>query len=87
MKHSVLILGAALVLTACEREQVDPKARWTDTAAPSSAPVEMRWYTSEQVEAGAALYAQHCASCHKPNAEELPIGRRVTPAASCLRRP
>lgn len=69
MKHSVLILGAALVLTACEREQVDPKARWTDTAAPSSAPVEMRWYTSEQVEAGAALYAQHCASCHKPNAE------------------
>lgn len=69
MTKSVLMLGAALALTACEGEQMDPKARWTDTAAPSSAPVMMRWYKPEQVEAGAALYTQHCASCHKPNAE------------------
>lgn len=69
MTKSVLILGAAWVLTACEGEQPDPKARWTDTAAPASAPVAMRWYTPEQVEAGSTLYAQHCASCHKPNAE------------------
>lgn len=72
MMKFLLVLGAALALTACESEQVDPKARWTDTAAPSSAPVAMRWYTAEQVEAGAVLYAQHCASCHKPNAEGTP---------------
>jgi len=62
-------LLAVLLLAACEQQQTDPKARWTDAAAPASAPVAMRWYTPEQVEAGAALYAQHCASCHKPNAE------------------
>lgn len=69
MRKILFLVGGALSLVACEGEQVDPKARWTDTAAPSSAPVEMRWYTPEQVEAGAALYTQHCASCHKPNAE------------------
>jgi mono/diheme cytochrome c family protein len=69
MMKFLLLLSAALALTACEVEQPDPKARWTDTAAPASAPVAMRWYTTEQVETGAALYAQHCASCHKPNAE------------------
>ena len=69
MKKIVLLLGAAVVLAACEREQPDQKARWTDTAASAGAPVMIRWYTPEQVEAGAALYSQHCASCHKPNAE------------------
>lgn len=69
MMKFLLLMGVALALSACEREQPDPKARWTDTAAPASAPVMARWYTPEQVEAGAALYAQHCASCHKPNAE------------------
>lgn len=29
----------------------------------------IRWYTSEQVQAGAALYAHNCASCHMANAE------------------
>jgi mono/diheme cytochrome c family protein len=72
MAKMVLVLGAALVLIACEGEQTDPKARWTDTAAPASAPVVVRWYNPGQVEAGAALYAQHCASCHKPNAEGTP---------------
>ncbi|MCP5298082.1 MAG: cytochrome c [Chromatiaceae bacterium] len=63
---SILVIGAQ---SGCESEQPDPQARWTDTAAPASAPVAPRWYTLEQVEAGAALYAQNCASCHKPNAE------------------
>jgi len=72
MKKLVLMLGSILALSACEREQPDPKARWTDTAAPASAPVVMRWYTPEQVETGTALYAQHCASCHKQNAEGTP---------------
>lgn len=65
----VVLMSATLALSACENEQPDPKARWTDTAAPAGAPVMMRWYRPEQVEGGAALYAQHCASCHKLNAE------------------
>ena len=69
MKKTVLVLGVVATLAACESDQPDPKARWTDTAAPAGAPVMMRWYTPEQVKVGAALYAQHCASCHKPNAE------------------
>ena len=69
MKKTVLVLGVVATLAACESERPDPKARWTDTAAPAGAPVMMRWYRPEQVKAGAALYAQNCASCHKPNAE------------------
>ena len=69
MKKLVLLLGAVVALSACESEQPEPKVRWTDRAAPAGAPVKMRWYTPEQVEAGATLYAQNCASCHKPNAE------------------
>ena len=68
-KTLVLLVGAAVTLSACEREQPDQKARWTDTAAPASAPAPTRWYTPEQVKSGAVLYAQNCASCHKPNAE------------------
>ena len=69
MKKFVFLLGAAVALSACEREQPAPKARWTDTAAPAGAPFTTRWYTREQVAAGADLYAQNCAGCHKPNAE------------------
>ena len=72
MKNIVRVLGVVVTLAACESQQSDPKARWTDAAAPAGAPVMMRWYTSELVEAGAALYAQNCASCHRPNAEGTP---------------
>ena len=65
----VLVSTALIALSACERDQPDPKARWTDTTAPANAPAPARWYTSEQVASGALLYAQNCASCHKPNAE------------------
>jgi mono/diheme cytochrome c family protein len=65
----LLLFVVALALSACEGEQAETQARWTDTAAPAGAPVATRWYTPDQVRAGAALYAQHCATCHKPNAE------------------
>jgi mono/diheme cytochrome c family protein len=64
-----LSLTALVALSACEREQPEQKARWTDAVAPANAPAPARWYTSEQVASGALLYAQNCASCHKPNAE------------------
>ncbi len=69
MKKAPLISLAILFLAACEGEQPDPKARWTDTAAPSIAPMQTRWYTQDQIAAGAILYEQNCASCHKANAE------------------
>lgn len=65
----VIVVGAAAALSACDGEQVDPKARWTDTAAPAGTPAVARWYSSGQVGAGAALYAENCASCHMPDAE------------------
>jgi len=69
MRKAILIPLAVLVLAACERDQPDPKARWTDTAAPAGAPMQTRWYTQEQVDAGAVLYLQNCETCHKKNAE------------------
>lgn len=69
MKKWIWLALAALALSACEQDQKDPKARWTDSAAPASAPVHLRWYGQEQVGAGATLYRENCAVCHKENAE------------------
>jgi thiol:disulfide interchange protein DsbC len=38
-----------------------------------------RWYTSDQVERGAAVFAQNCAKCHGANAEATPNWRQTTP--------
>lgn len=60
----------ATILTAgCDKPPAENSARWTDTAAPAAAPARRRWYTAEQVAAGAVLYREHCAACHKANAE------------------
>jgi len=72
MKKLIWFAIAGLALSACEQEQKDPKARWTDSAAPAGAPVHLRWYSGEQVAAGASLYRENCASCHKENAEGTP---------------
>jgi mono/diheme cytochrome c family protein len=69
MSRPLSISLAALALVACEQDAPDTEARWTDSAAPAAAPVQMRWYTQEQVAMGAGLYREHCASCHKENAE------------------
>ena len=63
----LFLTGAALL--GCERSQDDTKARWTDKAMPAGVPVPPRWYTKEQVTAGALLYKENCAFCHKDNAE------------------
>ena len=38
-----------------------------------------RWYTSDQVERGGAVFAQNCAECHGANAEATPNWRETTP--------
>jgi len=68
------LTGSALI--ACEQDQSDPKARWTDGAAPAGAPVRQRWYSEQQVAAGALLYRENCATCHKENAEGTPDWRK-----------
>lgn len=65
----LLSLAALLTIAGCEGNGDDPKARWTDTAAPASQPGATRWYTQQQVEVGAGLYRANCATCHKENAE------------------
>ena len=72
MRRTIWLVAAVITLAACEQSQEDPKARWTDSAAPASAPVERRWYTQDQVMAGAPLYRENCATCHKENAEGTP---------------
>ncbi|MCP5429033.1 MAG: cytochrome c [Chromatiaceae bacterium] len=72
MKRKLWLAAAGLALAACEQSQEDAKARWTDSAAPAGAPVQPRWYAQEQVAAGASLYRENCASCHKENAEGTP---------------
>jgi len=42
---------------------------WADTA-------EKRWYTSNQVAQGKALYSVYCAECHGINAEATPDWRK-----------
>lgn len=37
------------------------------SGAPGGTPVEGRWYTTEQVRAGEALYRAHCSACHGPD--------------------
>ena len=69
MRVLILVASAGVMFTACEQGGVDPKSRWTDNAAPASSPAALRWYTNEQVAAGAVLYKTHCASCHKENTE------------------
>lgn len=72
MKRMILLAAAGIALAACEQSQEDPKARWTDSAAPAGAPVPQRWYTQNQVEEGAVLYRENCATCHKQNAKGTP---------------
>lgn len=72
MKKAIWLAVAGIASAACEQHQEDPEARWTDSAAPAGAPVETRWYTQEQVAAGALLYRDNCATCHKKNAEGTP---------------
>ena len=55
MVKLILIAVVGLALSACDETTEDPKARWTDGAAPAGAPVKLCWYTCEQVTAGAAL--------------------------------
>lgn len=72
MRKIIWLAVAGLALSGCDQDQKDPKARWTDSAAPAGAPVHLRWYSGEQVAMGASLYRENCASCHKENAEGTP---------------
>lgn len=57
--HQVAVLGLLPALFACSEDAVDSPA------------TETRWYTATQVEAGAEVFANHCAQCHGPDAEGL----------------
>ena len=64
-----LLSGIALILSGCVEPKDESLDRWTDAAAPSSAPIKMRWYTAEQVVAGEPLYRKNCQECHRDKAQ------------------
>lgn len=79
MRIPVTLLMGAMAITACEDSAVVTPTRWTDTAAPATAPVSPRWYRTDQVATGAPLFQTHCAECHGANAEGTPTWRETGP--------
>ena len=72
-------LLAGLLVTGCDEAAMQTPQRWTDAAASAVAPVSARWYRREQVAKGAALFREHCASCHGADAEGTPSWREPGP--------
>lgn len=72
MSKVIPLILTGVLLSACEQEPLEQSAKWTDSEAPLYTPTQIRWYSREQVTNGAPLYAEHCASCHKANAEGSP---------------
>ncbi|MGB0712584.1 MAG: c-type cytochrome [Gammaproteobacteria bacterium] len=69
LRSVIVTLAVPWLLTACEKDAVETKARWTDKALPSSVPVPARWYQDAQVATGAKLFRRYCAQCHGAEAE------------------
>jgi len=67
----MLVSGAVLglSLSGCGGTGEDDGGRWTDTVAPSTAPIKMRWYSEQQVVAGESLYRKNCQDCHRDQAQ------------------
>ena len=69
MIKTVAILASALLLVACSEETPDTNKRWTDGSLPAGAPVKPPWFTDEQVEEGAVVFRENCATCHGAKAQ------------------
>lgn len=76
MRRLASISVVLLLLSACDREPAESARRWTDDAAPVAAPLLPRWYSAEQVAAGAVVYRENCAGCHREDATGTPDWRR-----------
>jgi mono/diheme cytochrome c family protein len=57
----MLFLVPAALLSACQPEDQSSQL----------ATVSGRWYTPQQVDAGAGIFSRHCASCHGDKAQGL----------------
>ena len=69
IRLNILLFTAIGVLTGCDNEAARVPERWTEKAAPVSAPVPPRWFRDDQVRQGEALYRTHCAECHGQEAQ------------------
>ena len=79
MRPKIILLIAILGVAGCEETAVQVPERWTDPAASHAAPIAPRWYGSEQLATGKALYRTHCAECHGQEAEGTPSWRQPGP--------
>ena len=76
MFKPVTVLLSTLVLVSCSDDTPDAGQRWTDGSLPANSPVKPRWYTENQVEKGAIVFRDNCATCHGPNAQGTPDWRK-----------
>ena len=72
----VTVSWLTFLLCGCDTEPRESRTQGTRAVSPTEAQTRPRWYTSEQVAAGAAVYRENCASCHKDNAEGTPEWRQ-----------
>jgi mono/diheme cytochrome c family protein len=66
------LLVVTFVLSACSDDRAAPAKVTVATSAsnePKPAAKIVRWYKPDQVQRGAVLYAQNCASCHSAHAQ------------------
>ena len=84
----VMMLAGVVLSTGCSessQDSVAEKQTMNSSAesmrSSSSAVTEpvSRWYSMQQVQAGGALYQQHCAECHGPDASGTADWRQVGP--------
>lgn len=64
MKAIWLVLGLAVLVSACSKEASPP--------APPAAPLALRLFDAASLARGARLYEQQCAQCHGPQAQGHP---------------
>ncbi|MFQ5936368.1 MAG: c-type cytochrome, partial [Acidiferrobacterales bacterium] len=80
MRHTaLLLLGAAVLLAACDREAEKPAlapepppAPTKPAPAPASPPAPVGDFSFERLSRGAALYVEHCLQCHGPEGQGHP---------------
>ena len=66
---SKITILASLLLLSCRQDATEADLE-AASSAPGSVPVDApRWYSSNQLELGAQVFADNCSDCHGPRAQ------------------
>ena len=84
--HRTTFVGAALLaaalLAGCSDETPSPGSAARAPVPSNVDEIPPRWYTTEDVARGGAIFARHCASCHGADA----AGASAVPTAGSRHR-